>query len=282
MQVTGELTEIRDCLRQARQRGCRIGCVPTMGALHPGHLSLVAECRKHVDFVLLTIFVNPTQFGDGEDLSRYPRPLAADLEACQGAGVDAVFTPEIELLYPPMYDCWVEVGALSTRLEGACRPGHFRGVTTIVAKLFNIVQPDVACFGAKDYQQQSVIRQMVRDLNFPIEIVICPTVREADGLAMSSRNQYLSATERTTALCLAQALDLAERAFLNGEQSIERVEQQMLEHIKTFNDVRPEYTVIRHPDTLRPLESVQLEMVALIATYVGQTRLIDNRRISLK
>ncbi len=282
MLVTGEIQEIRKAIAQARQQGCQIGCVPTMGALHPGHLSLVEECRKRVNFVLVTIFVNPTQFGEGEDLDKYPRPLEADLEACRAAGVSCVYTPEISSLYPDGFDTWVEVGGMSTILEGACRPGHFRGVTTIVTKLFNIVQPELACFGAKDYQQLTLIRQMVKDLNMPIEIVIGETIREADGLAMSSRNRYLSDEHRKTALCLSQALDLAEESLNSSEKNIEQIEQQMLDHINSYEDVRPEYAVLRDPDTLEVLKDRQPEMVALIATYVGQTRLIDNRRISLK
>ncbi|WP_231739865.1 pantoate--beta-alanine ligase [Thalassoglobus polymorphus] len=281
MQVTGEIAEIREAIARSRQQGCQIGCVPTMGALHAGHISLVEECRKRVDYVLVTIFVNPTQFGQGEDLDKYPRPLEADLDACRAAGVSCVYTPEIPSLYPDGYGTWVDVEGMSTILEGECRPDHFRGVTTIVAKLLNIIQPDVACFGAKDYQQQTLIRQMVRDLNMPIEVVVAPTVREADGLAMSSRNQYLSPEQRQTALCLSQALNIAEESLLAGETSIAQVEKRMLDHINSFDDVRPEYTVLRDPDTLEELKSLQPEMVALIATYVGQTRLIDNRRISL-
>lgn len=282
MQVTGEIEAIRDIVASQRQQGCRIGCVPTMGALHPGHISLIEECSKHVDFVLVTIFVNPTQFGEGEDLGKYPRPLEDDLASCREAGVDCVYSPEISSLYPDGYDTWVEVGGMSTILEGECRPGHFRGVTTIVAKLFNIIQPDVACFGAKDYQQQSILRKMVRDLNMPIEMIICPTIREADGLAMSSRNQYLSTKHRQTALCLSQALQLAEERLTSGKTDVPAIEQEMLNHLNSYSDVRPEYAVIRDPDSLNELENPQPEMVALIATYVGQTRLIDNRRISLK
>ncbi len=282
MDVTGEIGEIREAVALARQRECRIGCVPTMGALHAGHLSLIEECRKRVDYVLVTIFVNPTQFGEGEDLSNYPRPLEADLAACEKSGVDAVYTPDIASLYPTGFDTWVEVGKMSTILEGECRPVHFRGVTTIVAKLFNIVQPDVACFGAKDYQQQALIRQMVRDLNMPVEVVVCPTIREADGLALSSRNQYLSAEQRQTALCLSQALEMTNEALQGGEKDIAAIEGKMLEHLKSFDGVQPEYAVIRDSDSLKELQEPQPEMVVLIATYVGQTRLIDNRRISLR
>lgn len=281
MQVIGEIEAVRAAISEQRQQGRRIGCVPTMGALHPGHLSLVEECSKHVDFVLVTIFVNPTQFGEGEDLDKYPRPLEADLAACREAGVACVFTPEISSLYPEGYDTWVEVGGMSTMLEGECRPGHFRGVTTIVAKLFNIVQPDVACFGAKDYQQQAILRKMVQDLNMPIQMIICPTIREPDGLAMSSRNQYLSKEHRQTALCVSQALELAQDRLESGKTDIPAIEREMLSFLQSNEGVRPEYAVIRDPDSLGELDKPQPEMVALIATYVGQTRLIDNLRISL-
>lgn len=281
MLVSGEIPEIRTAVAAARQQGCRIGCVPTMGALHAGHVSLIEECRQRVDFVLVTIFVNPTQFAPHEDLDKYPRPLEADLTACREAGAAAVFTPEIAALYPPEYQTWVEVDKLTTILEGACRPAHFRGVTTIVAKLFNIVQPDLACFGEKDYQQQTVIRRMVADLNIPIEIVVCPTLRDPDGLALSSRNQYLSPAERQSALALSQALQQADAALTRGEQNLSLVERQMWEFLEAHPGVQPEYAVLRDPDSLQPLPAPQLDMIALIAAKVGETRLIDNRRIRL-
>lgn len=281
MTVTGEIAELRSLVSTARQRGCRIGCVPTMGALHAGHLSLVEECRKHVDFVVTTIFVNPSQFAAGEDLEKYPRPVEADLQACAGAGVDIVYMPEIPSLYPPGYETWVSVDRLSTILEGAIRPTHFKGVTTIVLKLFNLVQPDVACFGAKDYQQQALIRRMVRDLNVPIEIIVCPTVRDPDGLAMSSRNVYLTPEERESALALSQALALAEERLRGGTREIATVERSMLDHMASFAGVTPQYAVLRDPDTLAELTLPQSAMVALVAAKVGETRLIDNRTILL-
>lgn len=252
-----------------------------MGALHAGHLSLVEECRRHADFIVVTIFVNPTQFGPGEDLQRYPRPVEADLQACQQAGVHAVYMPEIASLYPPDYDTWVSVDGLSAILEGEFRPTHFRGVTTIVLKLLHIVQPDLACFGAKDYQQQSMIRRMVEDLNVPVEIVVGPTIREPDGLALSSRNVYLSDEERRSALALFQALERAERALIEGDTDIRAVERAMTDHLRSRPGVEPQYAVIRDPDTLAELDSPRPEMVALVAAKVGQTRLIDNRTIRL-
>jgi pantoate--beta-alanine ligase len=281
MDVTCEIDEVRGLVSAARQRGCGIGCVPTMGALHAGHMSLVEACRQHVDYTVLTLFVNPTQFGPREDLGKYPRPLEADLEACRAAGVDCVFRPEIPSLYPPGFDTWVSVDGLSSILEGEFRPGHFRGVTTIVAKLFQIVQPDVACFGAKDYQQQTVIRRMVRDLNMPVEIVVCPTVRESDGLAMSSRNLYLSPVERKNSLVISRALQHAEQRLCGGETSISVVEQEMATMLSSVPGIRPQYAVIRDPDTLAKLESPQPRLVALIAAFAGQTRLIDNLLIQL-
>ncbi len=279
MKVFREIAEVRAYTSALRQRECRLGCVPTMGALHPGHLSLVDECRKHVDEVLVTIFVNPTQFSPHEDLNKYPRPVERDLQACEAAGVAAVYMPEVAALYPAGYDTWVNVDQMSTILEGECRPGHFRGVTTIVLKLFNIVQPDVACFGAKDYQQQTLIRQMVRDLNLPVEIIICPTMRESDGLAMSSRNVFLSESERKSALSLSQCLQLAEIELCKASQSIAEIEAKMLAHLNSFPNVKPEYAVIRDADMLQKLDKPQADMVVLIAAKVGQTRLIDNRRI---
>ena len=281
MEVTTEVRETRQLVREARQKGCRIGCVPTMGALHAGHLSLIEECRKSVDFVLVTIFVNPTQFGPSEDLEQYPRPLAQDLNSCEHGQVDVVFTPKISTLYPEGFDTWVECGEISRILEGASRPGHFRGVTTIVAKLLNIVQPDVACFGQKDYQQQTIIRQMVRDLNIPTEIVVCPTLREADGLALSSRNAYLNEQQRASAVALFQALERAQELLQSGEVSFQEAEEAMIERLKSFEGVDPEYAVIRNPDTLQEPNESLTSVVALIAARLGQTRLIDNRTIPI-
>ncbi|HWL09097.1 MAG TPA: pantoate--beta-alanine ligase [Planctomicrobium sp.] len=281
MDVIQEINEVRRLVHAARQRGCGIGCVPTMGALHEGHLSLVEECRQRVNYTIVTIFVNPTQFAPHEDLNKYPRPLEADLAACQAAGVDCVYLPDVTSLYPPGYESWVTVEGISACLEGEFRPEHFRGVTTIVAKLFNIVQPDVACFGSKDYQQQAVIRQMVRDLNFPIEIVVCPTIREPDGLALSSRNIYLSPEERVTALTLSRSLRVAEAVLKSGEKSVKVAEEQMLAELTSTPGVGVQYAVIRDPVTLKPIESSQPEMVALIAALVGKTRLIDHLTIRL-
>lgn len=281
MFTTSDITDLRQAVSDARRAGQRVGCVPTMGALHAGHISLVEHCRRHSDFVVMTIFVNPTQFGAGEDFAKYPRPIEADLAMCESAGVDAVYMPEVPSLYPTGYCTYVEVEGISNVLEGAIRPIHFRGVATIVTKLFNIVQPDVACFGAKDYQQQTLIRRMVRDLNQPVEVIVCPTIREADGLALSSRNVYLSPEERLQALSLWQSLQLAERLLKEGTRDTTTVQSAMLRHMSAHPLVQPNYAVIVDPDSLEELTTPQPRMTALVAAKVGSTRLIDNLTIEL-
>lgn len=280
MKTVQNIEELRNEVRSARAADRTIGCVPTMGALHDGHLSLVEAAREATDFVVVTIFVNPTQFALHEDLSRYPRPLEVDLKRCQDAGVDLVFNPDARTVYPAENAAFVEVPRCSTTLEGAHRPGHFRGVTTIVLKLFNMVQPDIAFFGQKDYQQQLLIRHMVDDLNVPVEIRTCPTVREPDGLAMSSRNVYLSVSERQTALALSQALKIAHDACVDESRSPVEARQAMLDHLGRFPDVKLDYAVIVDANTLCELKHTAPAMVALIAARVGTTRLIDNMLIS--
>jgi pantoate--beta-alanine ligase len=275
------IADLRRVVRDARLVGKSIGCVPTMGALHDGHLSLVEAARRETDFVVVTIFVNPTQFGPNEDLAKYPRPLKADLEKCRSAGVDLVFNPAIDTVYPGGDATFVEVPGLSEVLEGAHRPGHFRGVTTVVLKLFNMVLPDVAFFGQKDYQQQLLIRHLVDDLNVPVEIRTCPTIREADGLAMSSRNAYLNAEERHTALALSQALKIAEQSLLNDGQTPAQARARMIEHLTSTPDLVLDYATIANAHSLEELDEASGEMVALIAARVGKTRLIDNLPISV-
>ncbi|HVJ68555.1 MAG TPA: pantoate--beta-alanine ligase [Caulifigura sp.] len=281
MQVTADITELRNAVKAARAGGRRIGCVPTMGALHAGHVSLFGACRTKADFVVATIFVNPTQFAPHEDFSKYPRPLEKDLDAARQAGVDLVFTPEKDSLYPVGFSTYVTVEGVSAPMEGAIRPTHFRGVATIVLKLFNLVQPDVAVFGAKDYQQQALIRRMTTDLDLPIEIVTAPTMREADGLAMSSRNVYLSPEQRKSAIALWESLNLAEDRLHDGEKSIAAVTASMLDHLRQAPGVVPDYAVIADPSTLVELVESQPKMVALVAARLGTTRLIDNKEISL-
>jgi pantoate--beta-alanine ligase len=252
------------------------GFVPTMGYLHEGHLSLVRRARAENDRVAVSVFVNPTQFGPHEDYARYPRDLERDLRLLEPLGVDLVFVPSVEEMYPPGFQTWVIVEEVSRPLEGASRPGHFRGVATVVAKLFNILQPDRAYFGQKDAQQTVVIRRMVQDLNIPVEIVICPTVREPDGLAMSSRNTYLNPEERRAATVLFRALQAAKARYEAGERDAERLREAMREVIRAEPLARIDYVSVAHPETLQELERVEGPALLSLAVYIGTTRLIDN------
>jgi pantoate--beta-alanine ligase len=270
---------VRTLVRGARDRGQRIGLVATMGALHVGHVELIKRCRQVADFVVVSIFVNPTQFGAGEDFGRYPRPLDADLQQCHSAGVDLVFVPSVATVYPRgAVSTFVEVPGLSDILEGASRPGHFRGVATVVLKLFELVRPDLAIFGQKDFQQQLVIRHMVEDLHVPVQLVIAPTVREADGLALSSRNRYLNPEERQAAPVLFRALERARRAVASGERQAERVRQILRETLKSEPSVQPDYAEVADAQTLEPLSDLGEDraVVAVLAARLGSTRLIDN------
>jgi pantoate--beta-alanine ligase len=253
-----------------------LGFVPTMGYLHAGHISLVNSARAGSASVVVSIFVNPTQFGPAEDLSRYPRDLPRDLAMLDAAGVDLVWAPTGEDMYPPGFQTWVEVEHLTKGLEGDVRPGHFRGVTTVVAKLFNAVRPDRAYFGQKDAQQVAVIRRMTTDLDFPIEIVICATTREHDGLAMSSRNIYLNPEERKAATVLFRALTAARLAYEAGEQGAERLRQVMREVISAEPLARPQYISCANYDTLQELDVVHTRALLSMAVYLGKTKLIDN------
>jgi len=247
-----------------------------MGYLHEGHLSLVRRARAECDYVVVSIFVNPTQFGPKEDLSKYPRDLDRDLGLMEPLGVDLVWMPTAESMYPKGYQTWVEVEAVTRPLEGAMRPGHFRGVTTVVAKLFNEVQPQRAYFGQKDAQQAAVIRQMTRDLNYPIEIVVCPIVREPDGLAMSSRNVYLDAEERKAATVLYRSLNAAKNVYYNGERDAEELRRIMREVIATEPLAQMQYVSCADYDTLEELETVTGKTLLSMAVFLGKTRLIDN------
>lgn len=254
-----------------------VGLVPTMGYLHEGHLSLVRTARAECAGVVVSIFVNPTQFGPNEDLASYPRDLDRDLDLLEIEGVDLVWIPTQEIMYPSGFQTWVTVDQLTQRLEGAMRPGHFRGVTTIVAKLFNAVQPDKAYFGQKDAQQAIVIHRMARDLHFPLDIVVCPIVREADGLAMSSRNTYLNPAERQAATVLSRALHAARVAYTSGERDAGLLRQIMTEAITTEPLARLEYVSCVDPRTLQEIEGEFNDQALLsMAVYVGKTRLIDN------
>ena len=270
--------EVRSAIREARGAHRRIGLVPTMGALHAGHLSLVEAARAHCDYVVVSIFVNPTQFGPHEDFDRYPRQLEEDCQRLEGRA-ELVFAPTVEVMYPPGFSTFVEPPQVARRWEGECRPGHFRGVTTVVLKLFTLVQPDVAFFGEKDYQQLQVIRRMVVDLNFPIEIIGCPLIRDDDGVALSSRNQHLSGEERERARALSAALFAARRAVAQGERNVERLVTQMMEMLRAARVDRIDYVAIVDPESLEPVEQVDRPSQALLAAHVGSTRLIDNLRL---
>jgi pantoate--beta-alanine ligase len=253
-----------------------VGFVPTMGYLHEGHLSLVRRAADECASVIVSIFVNPTQFGPSEDLDAYPRDMERDLRLLEPLGVNLVWMPTPEIMYPDGYQTWVEVEALTSPLEGAQRPGHFRGVTTVVAKLFNGVQPDKAYFGQKDAQQAAVIRRMTRDLNFPIEIVVCPIVREQDGLAMSSRNTYLDPEQRKAALVLHRALNAAKDAYEAGERDGEKLRTIMQETIGAEPLAQMQYVSCADYDTLEELDQLTGKALLSMAVYVGKTRLIDN------
>ena len=252
-----------------------VGLVPTMGYLHEGHLSLIRRAREENEHVIVSIFVNPAQFGPKEDLSRYPRDLERDLRLIEPY-TDLVWNPTAEIMYPPGYQTWVDVEAMTRPLEGAMRPGHFRGVTTVVAKLFNGVQPNRAYFGQKDAQQAAVIRQMVRDLNFPIEIVVCPIVREADGLAMSSRNVYLDPDQRKAATVLYRSLSAAKDAYESGERDAEKLRQLMKDVLASEPLAEIQYVSCADYDTLEELSEIKGKALLSMAVFIGKTRLIDN------
>lgn len=253
-----------------------VGLVPTMGYLHEGHISLVKQAKKECKSVIATIFVNPTQFGPNEDLDKYPRNLEHDLKMLDAEGVDIVWTPTAEVMYPAGYQTWVEVDNLTKPLEGSMRPGHFRGVTTVVSKLFNAIRPDKAYFGQKDAQQAAVIRQMTHDLSYPIEIVVCPILREADGLAMSSRNSYLTPEERQSATVLHRALTSAKTAFTAGEKNAEKLRQIVKDVIGTEPKAQLQYVSCADYDTLAELETISSKALLSMAVFMGKTRLIDN------
>jgi pantoate--beta-alanine ligase len=273
MQVVGPIFEIR-ALRQ--QLSGTVGFVPTMGYLHEGHLALIKQARIENSAVIVSIYVNPTQFGPREDFGAYPRDLDRDLELLRGGGTDIVFVPSDDEMYPPEFSSWVDVEKVTERLEGASRPGHFRGVATVVAKLFNIVQPSKAYFGQKDAQQVIVIKRMVSDLNMGIEIIVVPTLRESDGLAMSSRNIYLSPRERQAATILFKALTLARQLREGGEKDAEEIRRQMTSLIQKEPLAQIDYVSIADAETLEELDLLDRPALASLAVRIGKTRLIDN------
>jgi pantoate--beta-alanine ligase len=282
VKILSNITETGAACRLARANGQRLGLVPTMGALHEGHLSLVRAAKARCDTVAVSLFVNPTQFGPNEDLAKYPRPYERDRELLEKEGVAILFAPSAEEMYPQGKATWVVVEGLSERLDGRSRPGHFRGVTTVVSKLFHIIEPDVAFFGQKDAAQAAIIRRMVRDLNFPVEIVICPIVREPDGLAMSSRNDYLNPVERKQALALHRSLSRAEDEFRAGERSAARLIAAATKILAQEPQIRLDYFEIVDPDTLDCVEQIERPALVAVAAYVGSTRLIDNRILNPK
>jgi pantoate--beta-alanine ligase len=281
MKIVRTAAELRSALGAWRGEGHRVGFVPTMGALHAGHLSLVELALRHAGRVVASVFVNPTQFGPNEDFSRYPRQPEKDAELLASAGCELVFLPAVDTMYPPGSATFVEPGGAALGLEGACRPGHFRGVATVVATLFHLVQPDVAVFGEKDAQQLAVIRQLVRDLSFPIEVVPAPTIREADGLAMSSRNAYLSAQERPAALVLIRSLRAAASAIHAGERSGDTVRALLLEILNKEPLAHVEYAEIVDAETFQPIEQLRGRLILPLAVRIGGTRLIDNVRLAV-
>lgn len=274
--ICNSIEEMRAAARAARYGGLRLGLVPTMGALHDGHLSLVLAARAQSDAVAVSIFVNPTQFGPNEDFAAYPRAFERDRELLDKEGVDLLFAPSAEAMYAKGTMTWVEVPELSQKLCGRSRPGHFRGVTTVVSKLFHIIEPDLAFFGQKDAAQVAVIRRMVRDLNFAVEIVVCPIVRERDGLAMSSRNVYLSPQERKSALALHHSLTAVQARFDLGERSAANLIQFGKQVLADEPGVQVDYLEIVDPDTLDPLQEITQPALVAVAAFVGKTRLIDN------
>lgn len=276
MKVIENVQELRKVTQDLKAYGIRLGFVPTMGALHEGHLSLVRRAAQENDRVVVSIYVNPAQFGPGEDLDRYPRDLEGDLEKLQEAGADLVFLPDDAVMYPEGFATWVDLPELSETLCGVSRPGHFRGVATVVARLLNMVQPDRMYLGQKDGQQAVILRNMVRDLAFPVRVVVCPTVREDDGLAMSSRNRYLSPGERESALVLNRILGTAQDLFSAGVTDPEEILSRLREEISSTPHMKLIYLELADPQTLKPVDRIRPGTMLAVAAMAGETRLIDN------
>ncbi|MHC4721252.1 MAG: pantoate--beta-alanine ligase [Planctomycetota bacterium] len=281
MESAETIESLRKLVAAARAQDKSIGFVPTMGALHAGHISLVEAAAKRCDFVVVSIFVNPTQFAPGEDFQKYPRDIEGDMKICAGAGVDVVFAPSSGEMYAQANVTWVDVEKLTQNLCGRSRPAHFRGVTTVCAKLFNIVLPDVAFFGQKDAQQAIIIKRMVADLNMPLQIVVCPTVREPDGLAVSSRNQYLSAEDRKDAVLLSAALAECEKLVNAGQRNCQVLIESMHKIISRSSKVEIEYISIVDTETLADIDVIEGDALVALAVKIGSTRLIDNIFVGL-
>jgi pantoate--beta-alanine ligase len=280
MKIVHTIKQVRQAVGNARQTNRKIGLVPTMGALHDGHGSLIEAAAKETDFVVVSIFVNPTQFGPAEDFDQYPRTLEADAQFCEKRGGHLIFAPSAEEMYPFEQLTWVDMEKLSSSLCGANRPGHFKAVATVCTKLFNIVQADIAYFGQKDAQQAVIVRRMVSDLNLPLKIRICPIVRDPDGLAMSSRNSYLSPEERERALCLSQALKACEKQVIGGQMDVRILIDTMKGIIEQKGQI--DYISIVNNETLEPLDRIDEKALVALAVHIGRTRLIDNFVIDLK
>lgn len=281
MQIVKTIQQVRDAVAAAKAQGRSIGFVPTMGALHTGHASLIETAAKKCDFVVVSIFVNPTQFGPSEDFDKYPRDLDADSQLCRSAGADLIFVPEVSEMYPSQNTTWVDVDHLTDHLCGISRPGHFRGVTTVCSKLFNIVTPDFAFFGQKDAQQFIVIKRMVKDLNMSLRIVVCPTIRENDGLAISSRNQYLTPAQRKDAPLLYQALQKCSQLIQDGTRHCPQLIKAAQQVIDQSSDIQIEYLSICSTKTLETLEIITDNALIAVAARLGSTRIIDNLIIDL-
>ena len=277
MKISGKIDEVRAQVKEWKKQGLSVALVPTMGYLHEGHKSLMERARKENDKVVVSIFVNPMQFGPNEDLESYPRDLERDSKICEAAGVDLIFHPEVEEMYGPDFHAYVDMHTLPEKLCGASRPVHFRGVQTVVSKLFHIIPADRAYFGQKDAQQLAIIRRMVMDLNFDIEIIGCPIIREEDGLAKSSRNTYLSEEERKQAVILNQSLEAAMDAINAGEKDAAKVKQIIIDKLHTCPLAKIDYVEVVSFDTIQPIEKVEGAVLIAIAVYIGTTRLIDNR-----
>ncbi|MBU2043847.1 MAG: pantoate--beta-alanine ligase [Candidatus Omnitrophica bacterium] len=276
MLITADIAKVRRIIQQARLKGKKVGFVPTMGALHQGHLSLVKASNRQSDFTVVSIFVNPLQFGPKEDLKKYPRRFKPDRKLLKKEKVDLLFYPSAKDLYPKDFSISVSEGQLSKFLCGISRPGHFKGVCTVVTKLFNIIQPDQAYFGQKDCQQARIIRRLVRDLNFPLEIKVLPTVRESDGLALSSRNQYLNPKQRKDARVIYQALRLAKKDIQNGQRNPARIIKAMRQRLSSVKSLKIDYLEIANAESLNKLKTIKGKVLITLAVYLAKVRLIDN------
>jgi len=282
MLIIKTIAKVRKEINKAKSAKKIIGFVPTMGALHRGHISLVKKAKRECDFVAVSIFVNPAQFGPNEDYRKYPRTLQSDKAMLAKEKVDLLFYPSVQEMYPEGFSTFVEENFLSKVMCGRSRPGHFKGVCTVVAKLFNIITPAIAYFGHKDYQQAKILEKMVKDLNFALKITILPTIREKDGLAMSSRNAYLNSEQRKNATCLYSALMLAKLLIEKGERSPEKIINEMKKIIKLTPQVRLDYVIIANAQTLRELKAIEGKALIALAIFIGNTRLIDNLVIDVK